>query len=155
MLSQKIKKIKNYWYLLTYLLFFHVSCNDINSLVDGFWAIDYLEFKGEYRMLELTSNIIIFKRNKVSLPSTFENYEDINQEKGFWRIEVEKQQYYIIFETENKYFSGKHKICFLKDHENKLIKMIVKSENLYFEATKGLFNFDKHNYLFDKYLCKD
>lgn len=137
------------------ILIFYVSCNKTSQLIEGFWAVDKIKYKGEDLSYLFMVNLIFFDENKCTLPIIQEYYGNIRKEEGEWKIIKEGREIYIVIKTENEFFAGKHEVCFEKDYKNKVIKMIVKSKNLYFEATKGLFNFDKNNYLFDKYLCKD
>lgn len=140
------------------VLITHCSCIShfgIRGIVKGFWAIDFIEYSQNQNILyECGSNILIFKRNTVSMPVYREDADNPLKRNGKWKITREGEQYFLTIDTENEIFAGTHKICFKKDYENRLIKMIIQSDYLYLEASKGLFNFDKDNYKIDNYLCK-
>lgn len=130
------------------------SCSGIKKAVKGTWSIDKIEYKGEDMMYDILSNMIIFESNECDLPTYKENYKIKAKQKGTWELTQEGEQYFLTIKTENEIFAGKHKVCFKKDYEKKLIKMIITSENLFVECGKWLVDFDKSNHSIDDYLCK-
>ena len=132
------------------------SCSSrIEKAVKGFWAIDFMEYSQNQDILyELLSNILIFDNNECTMPTYIEYHKVQSKEQGTWKITQQGEQYFITIDTENEIFAGTHKICFKKDYENKLIKMIIHSDYLYLESSKGLFHFDRDNKIIDNYLCE-
>lgn len=131
------------------------SCGGINKIVRGFWTISTIEYQGENIFYDLLSNIIIFEREKCSIPTFPENHKIKLKNGGIWNITKRDGQYFLtITDTENEIFAGTHKICLEKHLDKKLITLVISSEKLYIECQKGLFNFYKDHKTIDDYLCK-
>jgi hypothetical protein len=140
-MKRKMKKI-SHSVLISILLFFSFSCNKINYTLNGFWAVDYLEYKG--KEILMAGNGISFTDNMVKYPFLFISDETVKMEKieSLWRIEKNNDKSYSIsFETENQIFHGTHYLKFLKI-SNKAgdygLKMIIYSDEFYLEATKSI-----------------
>ncbi len=147
-----MKSYAHYIFIVVMLLF--SSCSGVNQAVKGFWSIDRIEYKRVDLLYDIGGNIIIFDRNNCTLPTYIDNLKIKSKRNGTWEITQDGEQYYLTITTGNEIFAGKHKICFKKDYDKKLIKMFITSENLFIECRKGLFNFDKDNKCIDEYLCR-
>lgn len=146
---------KNIQYCSVIIMLLTCSCSGINKAVKGVWSIDKMEYKSKDLLYDIGANMIIFESKDCTLPTYLENLKINSKRQGTWEVSKEEDQYFLTIRTGNEIFLGKHKICFKKDHKNKLIKMIINSENLFVECHKGLFNFDKNNHSIDDYLCND
>ncbi len=149
-----MKRINQISFIIILFLFY--SCGGINKSVEGFWTIDKIEYKNQDLLFDIKANIIIFKSKKCVLPYiNGTNFLKAYSEEGVWEIVKNNNETYSIkIETKNEIFLGTHQICFKKDFENKLIKMLIHSDSLYIECRKGLFDFDKDNSSIDDYMCK-
>jgi hypothetical protein len=125
-----------------------ISCVDnVKSTVHGWWTIDSLVYKNREIDSCLLGNSIFFK-NEVKLPVT-ENLcsgliTEFNNE-GKWNILYSDTAPIILnIVSENKIFAGSHQLFFRSSPDEHILKMIIKSKNLYVVCRKGLFDYDRN-----------
>jgi hypothetical protein len=127
--------------------------NRAEEALRGPWSIDTLY----YRQLDIRNcvliNVINFNEGDCELPTT-ENYcEGLIEyvDNGTWQVyRTDSIPLVLKFESDNKIFSGMHRIVFKRDSKNRLLKIVVKSDSLYMVCRKGLFDFDSNRKTIDK-----
>ncbi|MDR1679874.1 MAG: hypothetical protein LBR81_08900 [Prevotellaceae bacterium] len=141
--------------ILVVLCLLYSCSSGVKDIVKGFWTINFMEYSQNQEILyEFGTNILIFKKkNECTIPAYREDYRNPSNRQGIWKITQQGEQYFLTINTENEIFAGTHKICFKKDYQKKLIKMIIQSDYLYIESSKFMFNFDRDNKIIDNYLC--
>lgn len=131
--------------LFALLLISSSYSNDVKSTITGWWTIDTILYNKRDIKPCLLGNSIIFDGD-LRLPITENSYPEILTEfnsSGNWDV-VKNDEAPLLLEikSENKIFSGQHKIVFRGDNQNKLLKMEIISSNLYVVCRKGLFDYD-------------
>lgn len=135
--------------ILTFLAVFLVSCrNESEYLIKGKWSIDTISYRENEVRGCFLSNIIEFKNEEVDLPIA-ENMCDslikkANDRFGQWEMIDNSEKRKLKINTPNEVFSGSHSFRFIKDEKNKLLKIELKSDNLFIIARKGLFEYDSN-----------
>ncbi len=125
----------NFVHLIILLLFSLLSCNSDNSLVkniEGFWQIEYISYKNENKLNDLSGNTISFGENSGSVPrlGNFDRDQNIQ-----WGITKSKDADSIFIETENPIFNGQYQILFATDENNSVFAKLI-SENTAMELRK-------------------
>lgn len=136
-----MKRIYFSFILIFFILF---SCNyKLNKKIVGTWTIDEIIVGGQNIRLDLLVNMIGFKKDgDCYLPTTMDqNKADI---KGVWILTQIGNKNYIKINSSNKVFAGTYELAFENDYENKLFKMILKSDKVYLKCSKLLHDFDKN-----------
>ena len=132
------------------------SCSSKANLgVRGIWSIDTLYYEGHDSRHCLYVNTIYFKKEEVDLPITGNRCDGLSvfEKNGNWLItKSDSTEINLKIETQNEIFSGNHKLIFVNDFQNKLLKIEIRSKNLFMVARKGLFDYDANKSLIEK-LC--
>lgn len=94
----------------------------------------------------MNGNVIVFKeRNEIkALQKRLNCLLEVSGDNfGKWTASQKEYGGFIlnIFNS-NNIFDGEFKICFYKDSNNKLLFMVLESDDLYLECNIGLFNFN-------------
>jgi hypothetical protein len=154
--------MKKFIFSIATLLLFN-SCTPLNfgrnyqvtSAIEGWWAIDTIYFKNKYNIRTcLGDNSLFFYFDKKSkfpaagyncgdvVTGSFDDSGEITLASS--NLKNDTIPFRLIINTKNQLFSGIYKIVFNKDSENHLLKMELKSDNLYIVCSKALFNFDEN-----------
>lgn len=131
------------------IIAFVTSCSKkdtIENLLDGLWSIrsNSIIYKNEDLTYCISSNIISFSDSECKLPIMDKDcggsVDDSNL--GNWSIYQNNNDWFLKIEGNNEIFDREFKVCFYKDSNNKLLFMVLESDDLYLECNKGLFNFN-------------
>ncbi len=151
-MDSNLAAMKVYFFLLLVCQLFFSSCsNEVEKTIQGSWSIDTIYYKNYDVRSCMYVNIIDFNKDGgSSLPYTKDRCNEIitksDDENGYWEIIKSENPKDTIplrikITTNNKLFSGIHKIIFHKDQQNELLKMEIWSDSLYIICRKGLYNF--------------
>ena len=138
-----------------------VSCNkgksSIEKILYGQWSIDTVYYMKANVIYCFNGNIIDFagKSEEVFIPGVFGcgKYLASKKETASYDISLSKinKNFGINIKSKNIILNGLHKLRFKKDNVNKLLKLELKSDNLFLVCRKGYFDFDENidkiNYL--------
>jgi hypothetical protein len=139
--------------MLATAFFLLIGCgNEVDQVLRGTWSIDTIYYKEKDIRNCVLTNVIEFEETFCELPTT-ENYcNGLNEyvSRGTWgTFQTDSIPLLLTIASDNKVFSGNHRINFKKDEINKLLKMELKSDSLYMICRKGLFNYDASKNLVD------
>ena len=143
-------KLISIWILIIIIF---ASCESkVEKTIEGSWSIDTLYYH-EYDIRNcVLINVIDFEQFFCELPTTESYCEGLVEyvREGQWEVEkTDSIPLVLKIKTENAIFSGTHRVIFKKDEQNRLLKMELRSDNLYVVCRKGLFNYDKNEDLVD------
>ena len=119
----------------------------MQKVVKGWWTIDTISFKNDDVFFCMMSNSLFFENGSCKMPVSYDACPDLNSynEKGTWNISrSDSLVYFITFTTTNELFNGTHKLRFLKDEKNSLLKVEISSNKLYLMCRKALFNYQSN-----------
>jgi hypothetical protein len=143
------RKVKFILFSIAGIIALFSSCSktrEIKTTIQGLWTIDTIYYKGVDMQYCLQSdNMFKFDGSgECILPITENNCAGFSTfvKTGNWDI-VRTDSIHIILniQTPNSMFSGKFKIVFKKDDNERLLKMEIKSSNLYLVCRKGLYSY--------------
>jgi len=143
-------KLISIWILIIIIF---ASCESkVEKTIEGSWSIDTLYYH-EYDIRNcVLINVIDFEHFFCELPTTESYCEGLVEyvREGQWEVEkTDSIPLVLKIKTENAIFSGTHRVIFKKDEQNRLLKMELRSDDLYVVCRKGLFNYDKNEDLVD------
>ena len=129
--------------LLIIVLFVSVqtACsNELKKTITGNWGVKEIYYQNEYYGANLLSNIISFKENgECGFPVI-----SIDQEnKGSWSVLEKDSICKLNLNIPENPFEGEYWLYFEKDHEEKLLIMVLKNEVTEIRAAKMMYDFDK------------
>ena len=142
--------------LITILLVCSGCKSEIESTMEGWWTLDIVEYNGQNIQPCLLSNSMNFNKDgSLELPPPLDictgktTFMHGYRVLGNWQIlsspiPSDTIPLRVKFQTNESLYNGEHKLVFHDDTTEKLLKIEVWSDSLYFVASKGLFNHDKN-----------
>jgi hypothetical protein len=124
-----------------------------NEALEGTWSIDTLYYRAYDIRNCVLVNVINFEHDFCKLPTTESYCEGLIEytDTGIWKTNrTDSTPLVLEIESQNKIFSGNHRIIFKKDKRNKLLKIELRSDSLYVVCRKGLFDYDRYENLTDE-----
>ena len=119
------------------------SKTEIESALLGMWTIETLDFTRPQTIRPLTSNILNFNKDS---ELKFPEAKRVN-----WFIQKNQDKNYsLILKSEEPEYNNSYKITFVKDSQNKLLKLHLISESIEMVCVKGLYNFDRNENIIDR-----
>ncbi|AMM50360.1 hypothetical protein TH61_03045 [Rufibacter sp. DG15C] len=111
--------------------------------MEGIWDIEAIHYN-EYDIRGcLLGSIFRFKDEYVTLPVTLNcSVLGKTRDRGTWEvIEPDSGGFLLKIDSESKVFNGTHRLRFIKDFENKMLKFEITSDSLYIVGNKVLYPF--------------
>jgi len=133
--------------LVVSLIFLNGCKTDVERVIEGPWSIDTVYYDHYDIIRCLSSNAISFKGSSCNLPMIFGDCEGLQEtsREGNWKIHKSDSVPLILnIKSENRIFNGSHRIVFIGDKENKLLKMILVSDKFYLVCRKGVFAYSSN-----------
>ncbi|PXY00725.1 hypothetical protein DF185_12510 [Marinifilum breve] len=119
------------------------SCKNIHERkLIGLYTIDNVAFQNNSILHSLGANMIKFSKDGTCDLPKIRLDESLNTEENYGTWCIDRQDTTIIINSEHTVLSGKFNLSFKKDHNNKLLQIVLKNEDLHMTASKMLQNFD-------------
>lgn len=120
------------------------SCKPvIKKSISGKWVVETIAYNNVLINECLLLNLMTFDRNKTcELPIVaFCPEYDIVTSNGNWILqETDSIPLMLTIDTDNRIFSGNHRLIFYRDEKANLFRMEVISDSLYMLCNKNLYN---------------
>lgn len=99
------KRVCTKIFVIAFILFSLLSCNDIDATYNGTWYIEnayYNNYKLDWDFY--TNCIQLFENRTCSLPIKHYSERSTPIERGIWNIEIKTDIFYLTIKTENVFF---------------------------------------------------
>lgn len=131
-----------------------ISCTDKEKiavkLLNGAWVIDSIKYNDQDIMNCFTVNGIGFNEDGTCMPPGYFDWcfpplDSVEQLSGTWKISNVNKKWNLQISTKNKIFNQTYNLNFKVDPNSNILKMYLKSPDLYIECSKILSNPDAAN----------